>query len=353
MTLFRNSKFATATGLFLITLGVANDSQANDVTVDLINDSSVLLSGENKGNGATRSLASVTYAVEYESWRFVANAQALRGENGSEESGDLQAYSNIDETAFSKLYEIYLQKDVNNGLTLKFGQMDANNDFAFSDNAGEFINSSMGFSPTITFMPTYPLPTLGAAAFININPANSLSAAVFSDPDNQFNERFFISEWRSEFSTFVTKLGMWYQTGEIPTLNNLRVKEGTSGGYLLAEGGIDSSLFASQGSSWFVQLGTADDEVAEIVWHAGAGVVWNAPFQRASDMTGIGISHIETSSLAHAELAESETAFELFYRFQINDMLAIKPDLQLILSPAAAPDRSNAVVFTLRTEISL
>jgi carbohydrate-selective porin OprB len=67
--------------------------------------------------------------------------------------GDLQFVNNSDappgRTQVSEYwYEQRLFEDV---LRIKLGKMDANNDFAYVDYGGEFINSSPGFPPIIPF----------------------------------------------------------------------------------------------------------------------------------------------------------------------------------------------------------
>jgi len=51
-------------------------------------------------------------------------------------------------------------------LRIKAGKIDANTEFALVENGADFLNSSMGYSPTILVMPTYPNARHGLNAFL-------------------------------------------------------------------------------------------------------------------------------------------------------------------------------------------
>lgn len=343
-------KLTVFTALMLV---ATEASCVQGLSLDVINDTSHLVSGGLGDSTSTRTLASATYeAGLLDGWLIHVNAQMLRGDNGSVEAGVLQAYSNIDESEFSKLHDVWLQKIFRNGARLKFGQIDANNEFAFANHAGEFIHSSMGFSPSIAFLPTYPAPTLSVNAYVPVNSDEQLALGIYSDSDNEFDEQFVIAEWQAAKQNSRYKLGIWHQTGEIDALKNERPKSGTSGVYAVAEGHFSSSLIASDSAGWFVQLGLSDQDVVEMPAHVGAGVVWYGPGGRAEDSLGIGVSHVSVSDQLLEQRASSETAFELFYRLQMSDWLAVKPDLQYIVSPAGASDMEDVAVVTLRTEVA-
>jgi len=99
---------------------------------------------------------------------------------GETYDGAAQLYSNIDASSRTTLYEIWFeQRLMSDRLRIKAGKIDANTEFAAVQNAGDFLNSSMGYSPTIVTFPTYPEPKPGVAAFMHVRGGYSLGLGVF------------------------------------------------------------------------------------------------------------------------------------------------------------------------------
>lgn len=81
---------------------------------------------------------------------------------------EAQIYSNIDASSRTTLYEAWFQKSFfSERIRLKAGKMDANTEFAAGSTAADFLNSSMGFSPTILSFPSYPEPKAGLNIFLD------------------------------------------------------------------------------------------------------------------------------------------------------------------------------------------
>jgi len=99
------------------------------------------------------------------------------GEDSLEEN---QLYSNIDASSRTMLYEAWIeQRLLAEKIRLKFGKIDANTEFAAVQTAGDFLNSSMGFSPTIIAFPTYPEPKLGFNVFYRPTANNTVGIGIF------------------------------------------------------------------------------------------------------------------------------------------------------------------------------
>ena len=64
---------------------------------------------------------------------------------------------------------------------------------------------------------------------------------------------------------------------------------------------------------------------------------------------GIGIAWGDPS----VSTLRDQTTAEIFYRWQVNDVLAITPSLQVIHNPALDPTNDNLVVFGLRVRKAL
>ena len=102
-----------------------------------------------------------------------------------------------------------------------------------------------------------------------------------------------------------------------------------------------------------MQYGRSSDTTSERDTHIGAGLTWYGINNRNDDVLGLGISHITISPLVASQYKRDETAIELFYRFQLTDTLALKPDIQFIANPAADKEAQDAIVLTMRVEFSI
>jgi carbohydrate-selective porin OprB len=292
--------------------------------------------------------------------KIFASMHNYAGGNGSAEIvEDAQGYSNIDANPGTRMFELWVEKSVLSGkLRLKAGQMDANTDFAYVENASGFLNSSMGYSPSITEMPTYPLTRAGGAIFIVPRKFLYLSQGLFR---NEPHGAMSISEgglrWQilSQEMHGRVAIGFWKQTQQFCDDQGM-LHRGANGTYLVAEQEIfrqrsvvDSG---SRGLAAFFQYGTADPWSDEMDHHVGGGLQWTGPLaSRPSDLIGLGASevHLRPDS---TETTNHEMAYEAFYRVQLKRFLSVTADLQLIDQPSGDVMCSRAVAGTLRTTIS-
>lgn len=179
------------------------------------------------------------------------------GADGSEDTGDIQGYSNIDSPDRTQLAEVWIQHMlIEESLFIKFGKMDTNADFAYVDNGVEFINSSAGFSPTI-FMPTYPETAVGVVLFWNPGENLSVNFGVYDGAaqegiptgtrgfstwfDSSPADLFLIGEvgmvWDEDILPGRIVGGGWRHTGSFDTFDG-GTKKGTEGFYLVCEKSI-------------------------------------------------------------------------------------------------------------------
>jgi carbohydrate-selective porin OprB len=307
------------------------------------------------------------------------DAYAIVGDYGSGDVGDFQIYSNIDNPKDRlQLAELWWQQMLfGELLRLKVGKFDANSEFAFVDAAGDFINSSAGFSPTIFTMVTYPDPGTGVVAFVD--PEGPLYAGVgFFDgaaatgallgkrgPKTFFrsdSDHFVIGElggnWdeTARFGPGRVAVGPWYHSADFERFDGSSA--GGTGGFF---GLFEQRVFAlepereegTRDVRLFGQYGWADPDVSAANQHASLGVLFTGPFAfRASDTTGAMVTWVDLSDQDAAGFPSDETAVELFYRLQLTSFFSLKPDLQIIDDPGGLHE-DTAVVGTLRFEVGL
>lgn len=318
--------------------------KSSEFSATLVIDTSIFSIRDNPEHSVTRGLLDLSYEYSSESWSIFSNLQLQRGGNGSDDIGDIQAFSNIDEADFEKIYEAWLQFEVSNDMRIKVGQIDMNGEFAFADNAADFINSSMGFSPTIFALPTYPDPALGGVLGYRLSQNSELSVGFNAGADHDdFSDMFYIAEWRYLADNVLFKIGVWHHDGQFEYLDNVGSANGVKGLYAIAEGQIQASDIG-----YYLQYGTANEEVSEITQHLGVG--FTGKINELNNLSmGIGMSAVQISRYLGTP-ESTEIAWEMFAIYEISDNFIIKPDLQYIASPAG--EARNEMVATFRLELS-
>jgi len=104
---------------------------------------------------------------------------------------------------------------------------------------------------------------------------------------------------------------------------------------------------------FFFQFGTNDKRVNEVNWYVGGGVNYRGLIPgRGQDEIGLAVAHafINEDIVDAGGRKDYETAFELTYSAQINDVLRIQPDIQYIINPGAVIGIQDALVIGLRAE---
>lgn len=291
---------------------------------------------------------------------FVRLKQHLR-EFGSSSDGGAQVFSNIDAPSRTTLYEIWLEQKLLSGkLRLKGGKIDASTEFAVVQGAGDFLNSSMGYSPTIMDFPTYPEPRLGLNLFFYPSQKYQLGAAVF-----QTSGRGVLSlvepgrSWslgRGELEGRIS-LGYWRRDGDIPGFDGA-MSSATQGYYSVLEQSLwRRSLRNGAGErrvSSFVQFGRSDGRVNSFTHHLGGGAVLQAPLAcRPHDSLGAGATWVRFSSEPPAGFElPTELVLETYYKLALTRHLALVQDFQFLHHPGGVRSNPDYPVVTPRIVIS-
>ncbi len=315
---------------------------------------------------------------EWEGGTFFIDFYNHSGENFSNDiAGDSQGYSNIDADGRTQIAELwYEQLLFDDMLRIKFGKIEANSEFNYADNGGEFLNSSAGCTPTIHVFPTYPDPATGLVVFgypvdwfyggfgwfdgsINegINTGSRGPASFFGDPADYFliGEAGVTWECGGTGLTGRFAAGAWGHTGTFTKFDGSET-DGTEGFYLV----LDQSLWLEnpddeddeQGVYGFLMYGYTDEDISEIEHHIEGGVTWTGLIPtRDDDAIGLLASFVEFSDETGAGFTEEhEVVIETFYKVQLTPYASVKPDLQWIGNPGGGGN-DDAVVATIRTEV--
>jgi porin len=343
----------------------------------------VVTGGASPDGAAFRSLLNAGLTLDTErlidvkGGTFFCNFQNFSGDNGSEDVGVIQNISNIDGPHRTQVSELWYEQALfDNQLSFRIGKIDAASLFAYVKNGAEFLNGSIGTTPTLVGMPTYPDP---ATAFtLSYVPCQYFyaNAGIFDGatllgsptgprgPGTVFtnaSERLIIAEigakWQlDENLPGRVGIGGWHHGGHIPRYSG-GTTNGTAGAYIVADQALwranPGDKEDSRGISAFLQFGLADREVSASMYHASVGATWTGLIpSRNEDVLGLCGTSAILSDVPEAGFAHSnETTVELFYKLQVTPFFSLKPDFQYIFNPGGAAGRDNALAFTLRSTI--
>ena len=287
--------------------------------------------------------------------------------------GDFQVLSNIDADDFFQISEIWYRHSLfDDRAFIKFGKMEANEDFAFVEYGGEFINSSPGFSPTIPLV-TFPDQDWGLvfggqpADWFSVNfgiyqgrpdGGRSIGATI----ENLYGPMLMI-EPAFHYSLYDHpghfRIGGWWNGDEFDKFDrtnpNPCMCNESYGCYLTWDQEIwkenPNSDDDEQGIGLFAQYGFTPEDRCEVNHYIGGGVQWIGMIpSRDDDIIGLGIFHVDFSDEADF-IDEGETAYELFYKYQALGWMSFKPELQYITNPGGNGN-DDALALGLRIEIA-
>jgi len=280
---------------------------------------------------------------------------------GETYDGAAQIYSNIDAGSRTTLYEIWFeQRLMSDRLRIKAGKIDANTEFAVVQNAGDFLNSSMGYSPTIVTFPTYPEPKPGVSAFVHGKSGYGLGVGLFRtagsntlsivEPGRSWNVGKLEHPGRISF-------GYWRLDGSIARFDDCHTS-GAQGFYSVVEQSVWRQEFAQDQSerrlSTFLQLGWAEGRVSGFTHHVGGGAILQGPLQRRrQDSIGLAATWVRFSSEPNAGFdLRSELVLESYYKVAFDKHIALVQDFQFVHHPGGLRANPDCPVATPRLVIS-
>jgi porin len=274
---------------------------------------------------------------------------------------EVQTYSNIDADQGNRIYELWFEQILaHQRIRIKFGRIDANTEFANVENATEFLNSSMGFSPTIQDMNTYPDLRLGALAAYTPNKFISVSAGIFRClPSGSLVLGEAGTRWKISRRAAAGRLavGFWAHPHSLEAFDGT-TSSGVHGYYAVAEQTlwkrVDEIDDDARGIRAFIQWGNANPWFNEIANHLGEGFEWTGTFsRRPEDVIGLGVSTVWLGKDVDRSVSVGrEHAIETFYMVHLQPWLSLTPDLQWIVNPSGSLDRPLAIAGSMRMVIS-
>jgi porin len=342
-----------------------------------------MYAGQNFMGGATTSHGGAAYEFNL---NFTMDSKKLAGYDGGtlfvnfrtqdglkhSLDGSFGNTSHLYEPQLTTVTELWYQQTLlDDKLRLKLGKIDANADFAFVQNGGEFLNDFASYSATILAFPTDPDPALGALAFYTINDHISVGIGTFDGslqqgvstgalgPNTGFHSSFLISEADATWTLPGSRdgrlaLGVWRHSGSIDHLDNAGHDNSAVGPYVT----LDQTLWRTnpntdgdkQGLAMFALAGYADPRISQAAYQCSTGVKWTGLLaSRPNDVVGLGAGYIGFSQAVNSGSNKSgETTFETFYKIELNPWFSIEPDFQYVIDPGGVSGRPDAFLGTVQ-----
>lgn len=347
-------------------------------------------------------------------WRgAAANVSALypHGKGLTENHvGDLATISNIDAYDSFRLFELWLEQSVwEERISLRIGQLAADEEFALSDMSGVFLNGTFGMPAILSLnvpLPEYPAAAPGARLRLHTGTGWYAQAAVYDghpDPGDaqghpvnkhgvrvNFNSRegglslFEIGfhDHESDHSLRASyRVGGWYHTADFVDLRG-----DTTGRSLTDPAGTGSPRVHA--GNWGVYAGINQPLLRESTEGQGLGVFWRgaaAPNDRNlvsaymdggflyagpipgrdEDRLGIGVAWLRMSGAERGRVKDAnfftssagaipdeEIVVELTYDAILRRWWTVQPDVQWIHHPGGSGAIPDAWVFGVRSSVS-
>lgn len=270
-----------------------------------------------------------------------------------------QGYSNIDANSRTTLYEAWVMQTLwNDRVQVQAGKIDANTRFATVATASDFLNSSMGYSPTIMEFPTYPEPKGGVDVAVRLPASLGVTLGGFHTSSGKMALAELGKSWASgsEETAGKVEVGYWNLREPLFTADDKEVA-GTSGVYSVFEQCLWESAGTGEGSiprslDAFVQFGTGNAHENSFTNHLGLGMVLRAPFlRRRSDSIGAAITRLQLSSYGD-DHNSAEFVSDSYYKLAWSRSVFLVADGQYFVDPGAGAKRSPYLVLTPRLVIA-
>ncbi|WP_153632964.1 carbohydrate porin [Prolixibacter sp. SD074] len=282
---------------------------------------------------------------------FYLHATSTHGDSPSAELiGDVQVASNIEAGNHTFFQEFWFSQKLGQ-FEITAGLQDLNVEYANTQYAGEYLNSSFGIPPTISCnlpAPIFPLTAVGASVKWSANDKFTIMAALYEGCSTGFDANPHNLKWNldnkegllaiSEVQLPVTlsgdldgtcKMGFYRYFPSSGNGNSPAQQSKSIGYYFLGDQTIYQVEGHNRSLGFFTQLGIAPTKDNPVSFYIGAGINYYGVFDKdGDDVLGLAIAH------AHmGVIMLDETAIELTYKCNVTNNIYLQPDFQYIVHP--------------------
>ena len=296
--------------------------------------------------------------------------------DGSEFSalaGDAQIVSNIEAGVTAvRLYEAWLQQELDERSSIKVGLIDLNTEFDVLDHAGLFINSAHGVGSVLGLSgengpSIFPATSLAARVDYEFDSGLTLRLGVFDGVPGDLDRpnataiklghgEGVLVATEAELPLPAGKLlfGHWRYTADFETIDGFAANN-NRGWYVRGEHWLTPPAQDEKaGLAGFFRIGTGEGSINPFDTFLGAGLTYYGPLEgRPEDRLGLALATVFASDVFEriSGARGAETNIELTYSAQLTDWLRLQPEIQYVSNPAADPATGNALALGLRVEL--
>ena len=289
--------------------------------------------------------------------------------------GTAQGVSNIEADRAVRLYELWGEWRMGGTQSLRAGLYDLNSEFDSIEAAGLFIQPSHGIGPDFSqsghngpsIFPNTALAVRAKGMLGGWSLQTAVLDAVPGDPEHPRRTQVRVSKregallvgeiGREVFGMRVAA-GYWRYTASFAEIGSERLRDDNDGAYLILASPHLLADSDERGLDLYVRLGQAESRLNPIGAYWGAGAVYTGLFT-ADDQLGFSTAIAELGApfrrdqqSAGVATTQREAQFELTYRLNLTDWLAVQPDIQYIRHPGMDPQRVASWLFGLRFDVS-
>jgi porin len=345
-------------------------------------------------------------AVGWSGATLHANAYQIhgRGLSANDLGNNLLTVSNIEASRTTRLFDLWLQQQLFDGLvSIRAGQLAVDDEFFTSLYGANFVNSTFGWPAILATNlpsggPAYPLAAPGLRLRVSPTDQWSLQTAVFDgdpagpgsgnaqlrdlsgtafrldDPPFVIGELAYAVNQQKDAAGLpgTYKLGAWYHDGRFadqrfdssgrsladPASTGIPVMHRGDYGFYAS---MDQMVWrqpetADQGLGVFLRLAGNPSDRNEIDFYTDGGMTYKGLLpDRANDVIGLGVAYTSIGGAARGldgdtaaftgtnrPIRDFEAVLEVTYSAQITPWWALQPDVQYIFHPTggAAPSTS-------------
>lgn len=312
---------------------------------------------------------SISLETEKANWwnggQFYVKGGNTHGSSPSSELiGDFQIVSNIDGGGnHTYLFECWYKQQIGN-VKLTLGLQDMNAEFANSDNASYYINSSFGIPSTIPEnvpSPIFPITAIGLSVNWDINENFSWKNIIYSGEIYDFDYNEYNIKWNlnpndgilavTEFNySSNQKYNCTYKIGSYYYNKPKKTGAYNYGFYFMGDQNI-GQWAENKRLDLFVQTAVNPTKSSYHKYYIGGGVnFYGLGDKRGENCLGLGVAHAGFKNMPF----KHETVIEAFYKTNFLNHFYVQPDIQYIISPVGREFTSkNALAIILRCGIEI
>ncbi|UCG78281.1 MAG: carbohydrate porin [Nitrospirota bacterium] len=261
-----------------------------------------------------------------------------------------------DTQSFTEVSEAWYEHKMSDRTVLTVGKIDLSAYFDTNEVANDETEQFLatGFVGNVAI--EFPDNALGARLTHSVSDAVDLSVAwqaANADHEDIINDSFFIIEGDIKVGVAGKegnyRVYFWYNSADHPTLTDPAAEE--------SGWGIGTSIDqpVTDAITVFARLGVQDADIYpfDMAWSLGAGINGRA-WGRNDDVIGAAFGMAMLSDDYENTLANpgDESHFEAYYRYAINENIAVTPDLQVVMNAEGDSDFDTVIVAGVRGQFS-